>query len=54
MVFSLEGREPLLDHQFMEFAATLPNDYKHNGYESKRPLRDIVYKYLPRDMMDRP
>ena len=54
MAFSLEGREPLLDHLLMEFAAGLPYDFKHNGLESKRPLREIVYKYLPKEMMDRP
>ncbi|MGK0639168.1 asparagine synthase (glutamine-hydrolyzing) [Schleiferia thermophila] len=54
MAFSLEGREPFLDHTLMEFAATLPFEFKHNGVESKRPLREIVYKYLPKEMMDRP
>lgn len=54
MGFSLEGREPLLDHKLMEFAASLPYDYKHNGIESKRPLREIVYKYVPKEIMDRP
>ncbi|MFN4299819.1 MAG: asparagine synthase (glutamine-hydrolyzing) [Thermaurantimonas sp.] len=54
MANSLEGREPLLDHKLMAFAASLPYEYKHNGSESKRPLREIVYKYLPKDMMDRP
>lgn len=48
MAFSLEGREPFLDHTLMEFAATLPFEFKHNGVESKRPLREIVYKYLPK------
>jgi asparagine synthase (glutamine-hydrolysing) len=54
MAFSLEGREPLLDHQLMEFAASLPYDFKHNGLESKRPLREVLYRYLPKEMMDRP
>tara|TARA_R110000737_G_scaffold352064_1_gene396466 strand:+ start:15459 stop:17354 length:1896 start_codon:yes stop_codon:yes gene_type:complete len=54
MGFSLEGREPLLDHNLMEFAAALPYDYKHNGSESKRPIREIVYKYVPKEIMDRP
>lgn len=54
MGFSLEGREPLLDHHLMEFAASLPYNYKHNGVESKRPIREIVYKYVPKEIMDRP
>ncbi|MCL4857590.1 MAG: hypothetical protein KJZ55_10040, partial [Flavobacteriales bacterium] len=54
MAFSLEGREPLLDNNLMAFAASLPFSYKNNGMLSKRPLREIVYKYLPKKMMDRP
>lgn len=54
MGYSLEGREPLLDHHLMEFAASLPYEYKHNGLESKRPIREIVYKYVPKAIMDRP
>lgn len=54
MGFSLEGREPLLDHHLMEFAASLPYNYKHNGLDSKRVIREIVYKYVPKEIMDRP
>jgi asparagine synthase (glutamine-hydrolysing) len=54
MGVSLEGREPLLDHKLAEFAAQLPFHYKHDGIVSKRPLREIVYKNLPKEMMDRP
>ena len=54
MGYSLEGREPLLDHSLMEFAATLPFYYKHDGITSKRPIREIVYKYVPKEIMDRP
>ncbi|MFV0157752.1 asparagine synthase (glutamine-hydrolyzing) [Empedobacter falsenii] len=54
MGFSLEVREPLLDHKLMEFAATLPFNYKHDGVLSKKPIREIVYKYLPKEIMDRP
>lgn len=54
MGVSLEGREPLLDHKIAEFSAQLPFKYKHNGVQSKRPLRQIVYKYIPKELMDRP
>lgn len=54
MGFSLEGREPLLDHVLMEFAATLPFVYKHDGILSKKPIRDVVYQYLPKQIMNRP
>lgn len=54
MRFSLEGREPFLDHQVIEWAARLPDEYKYNDGVKKRILREIVYRYLPRELMDRP
>lgn len=54
MSVSLEGREPLLDHRLVEFVARLPVQYKYDGITTKKILRDIVYKYVPKDMMDRP
>ena len=54
MSVSLEGREPLLDHRILEFAASLPSSYKFDGSTGKRILKDIVHKYVPREMMDRP
>ncbi len=52
--FSLEGRAPLLDHRLVEFAARLPFDFKHNGTISKRIIKDVTYKYIPGELMDRP
>jgi asparagine synthase (glutamine-hydrolysing) len=54
MSVSLEGREPLLDQRIIEFAAQIPFEYKFDGYTSKRILKDIVYEYIPKNMMDRP
>ena len=54
MSTSLEGREPLLDHRIMEFAAQLPWEYKYKDGVKKRIEKDIVYEYLPRDLMDKP
>lgn len=54
MSVSLEGREPLLDHRIIEFAAQLPVTYKYSNGIKKRILRDITHQYLPKDMMDRP
>ena len=54
MSVSIEGREPLLDHKIIEFAASLPLHYKcHNGV-TKRILRDITHQYIPKEMIDRP
>ncbi len=54
MSASLEGREPLLDHNLIEFAARLPFEFKHDGVISKKILKDIVYKHVPKPIMDRP
>ena len=54
MSVSLEGREPLLDHRIIEFVASLPVSYKLYNGQGKRIYKDIVHKYIPRDLMDRP
>jgi len=51
---SLEGREPLLDHRIVEFAATLPSDYKLRNGVGKSILRSVVHKHIPKKIMDRP
>ncbi len=53
MAVSLETRVPMLDKDVVEFAWTLPLSYRHNG-GSKRILRDILYRYVPRELMERP
>jgi asparagine synthase (glutamine-hydrolysing) len=53
MSVSLEGREPLLDHRLIEFAARLPSSYKVGGL-SKRILRDVVHEFVPRELLDHP
>jgi asparagine synthase (glutamine-hydrolysing) len=54
MSVSLEGREPFLDQNIVEFAAQLPSDYKlHKGIK-KYILRQVVHKYVPKQMMERP
>jgi asparagine synthase (glutamine-hydrolysing) len=54
MAVGLEGREPLLDHKIIEFAATLPPDYKREGGTTKKILRDVLYRYAPRELIERP
>lgn len=53
MSVSLEGREPFLDQSIIEWAAQLPNEYKYHNGEKKYIIKQIVYKYLPREIMDR-
>ena len=54
MSVSLEGREPLLDHRIIEFAARLPSHYKFHNGKTKLILKNIVHKYIPQSIMDRP
>jgi len=54
MAVSLETRIPLLDHRVVEFAWRLPLAWKLQGTETKRILRRILYKYVPRDLLERP
>lgn len=54
MASSLEGREPLLDHRLFEWVAQLPDQYKYNKGVKKYLLKEIVYDYIPKEMMERP
>lgn len=54
MTVSLEGREPFLDHRIIEYAAKLPDEFKYHNGIKKRIIRDIVYDYIPQELMDRP
>ncbi len=54
MSVSLEGREPFLDQRVIEWAAQLPMEYKYNNGNKKFIIKEIVHKYLPKAMMDRP
>lgn len=54
MSISLEGREPLLDQNIIEWAAQLPSDYKYRNGTKKHLLKEVVYRHLPKEMMDRP
>ncbi len=53
MRYSLEVRVPLLDHRLVEFAYSLPTEVKlKNG--AKSILKDILYREIPRELIDRP
>lgn len=54
MSSSLETRVPLLDHRLVEFAWSLPDSIKfHNGV-GKWPLKQVLYKYVPQKLVERP
>jgi len=54
MSVSLEVRTPLLDHRIIEFAWNTPLEYKISGGQSKWLLRQILYDYVPKEMIERP
>jgi asparagine synthase (glutamine-hydrolysing) len=54
MGVSLETRVPLLDHRVVEFAWRLPMSQKIRGGESKWLLRQVLYKHVPKALLDRP
>lgn len=54
MAVSLESRIPMLDKDVVEFAWTLPIEYLRQNGVGKRVLRDVLYRYVPKEMMDRP
>ncbi len=51
---SLETRAPFLDHHVVEFVWRLPSSFRIRGAESKWILRQVLFKYLPRRLVDRP
>lgn len=54
MAVSIEGREPLIDHRIVEFAFRLPLHLRRGALGSKHLLRKILYRHVPRHLVDRP
>ena len=54
MAVSLETRAPLLDHRVAEFSWSLPEPLKLGALGGKEPLRRVLYRHVPREMMERP
>lgn len=54
MAVSLESRVPLLDKDVVEFAWSLPLSYKADADTTKKVLRNVLYRYVPKALMDRP
>lgn len=54
MAVGLESRAPFLDHDVVEFAWRVPLDLKIRNGNGKRLLRRLLYRYLPRPLVDRP
>lgn len=54
MAVGLEARVPLLDHRVVEFAWRLPPSLKMRDGQAKWTLRQVLEKYLPRELFERP
>jgi asparagine synthase (glutamine-hydrolysing) len=54
MAVGLEGRAPMLDHEIVAFAWRLPTSLKIRDGQTKWPLRQVLYRYVPREIVERP
>lgn len=54
MKYSLEARSPILDVDVMQFALSLPLAFKTHKGVAKRILKDVAYRHIPKEMLDRP
>ena len=54
MAHGLEARNPFLDHELMEFAASLPSSFKLHGLTQKYLLKMAARPVLPAEVIDRP
>lgn len=54
MAVSLESRAPFLDPHLFRFLWSLPEEWLLRGQTGKRLLRDVLYRYVPRDLIERP
>ena len=54
MANSVEGRYPFLDYRLLEFAASLPDEFKLKGMNEKFLLKELMRNELPKSVLNRP
>jgi asparagine synthase (glutamine-hydrolysing) len=54
MAAALEARVPLLDHRVVEFSWRLPRNTKMRNHTTKWILRQVLYRHVPRELIERP
>ena len=54
MFYSLETRAPFLDHRMIEIASRIPSNFKVKNNYGKHILRELLYKYVPKKLVERP
>ncbi|WP_242927539.1 asparagine synthase (glutamine-hydrolyzing) [Pontibacter vulgaris] len=54
MAYSVEVRSPFLDYRIIEFARSLPINYRYNKGSKKKILKDILKEYIPQDVFNQP
>lgn len=54
MAVALEGRDPFLDESLLAFGLKLPDQFKIQGKNTKYLLRQLLYRYVPQELIERP
>ncbi len=54
MKYSLEVRCPMLDYRFVEASMRIPHKNKYYRFDKKHILKEIAYRYVPKELLDRP
>ncbi len=54
MSVSLESRAPFLNHNLLNFLIKLPDNFLYNDDTSKKIAKDVLYKYVPEEIVNRP
>lgn len=53
-MYILGNAFPFLDHRIIEFSGRSPNEFKLHGSVSKRIIRNLLQRYIPTALTDRP